>query len=105
MGGSVDGREFGAEAVDAAGHSERVYGAVSAGWDSGLFSAKSLVKRVCHLWTRTPLHQKAEPRRMRAFEISTHRSVAPFPERILSRNLPMRDNRVAAVFAELRLIT
>ncbi len=36
---------------------------------------------------------------------SVHRSFAPFPARILPRNLAMRDIRVADFFAALRLIT
>lgn len=37
--------------------------------------------------------------------VSFHRSIAPFPARILSRNLAMREIRVADFFAELRFIT
>ena len=40
-----------------------------------------------------------------ACERFIHRSVAPFPARILSRNLTIREIRVSGFFAELRLIT
>jgi hypothetical protein len=48
MGRSVDGREFGAEAVDAAGHSERVNGAITEGPQTGLFSAKQPASQMFH---------------------------------------------------------